>query len=153
MNREHPDYCPIKITPTRTVESYEEAKLCHDSHVVNGFEGAVLKNKNGIYLYQHRSKDTEKMKDFKAEEFKIIGGKEGVGSDAGCVIYRCITEDGKEFSARPKGSVEDRRQMLEELPQSIGEMLTVRFAEYSDDGVPQHTVGIPVEAEAVRDYE
>jgi len=43
--------------------------------------------------------------------------------------------------------------MLIELPGSIGKLLTVRFAEYSDDGVPQHTVGIPVEAEAVRDYE
>jgi DNA ligase-1 len=152
LNKDFPE-CPIKFTPTYPVKNYEEAKHYHDIFVAEGFEGAVLKNIGGIYLYQHRSKETEKMKDFKADEFEIIGGKEGVGTDAGCVIYRLITEDGKEFSARPKGSVEDRQQMLKELPQSIGKMLTVRFAEYSDDGVPQHTVGIPVEAEVVRDYE
>ena len=144
--------CRIKMTPTVVVQNYEEAKYCHDLWVGEGFEGAVLKNKDGIYLFQHRSKDTEKMKDFKADEFEIIGGKEGVGSDAGCVIYRCITKDGKPFSARPKGTVEDRKQMLKELPDSLGKMLTVRFAEYSDDGIPQHTVGMP-EAEVVRDYE
>jgi hypothetical protein len=31
-------------------------------------------------------------------------------------------------------------------------MLTVRFAEFSDEGVPLQPVGVP-EAEAVRDYE
>jgi DNA ligase-1 len=144
--------CRIKMTPTVTVKNYEEAKYYHDLCVGQGFEGAVLKNKDGIYLFQHRSKDTEKMKDFQADEFEIIGGKEGVGSDAGCVIYRCTTKDGNPFSARPKGTVEDRQQMLKELPNDIGKMLTVRFAEYSEDGVPQHTVGIP-EAEVVRDYE
>lgn len=152
IHRNFPE-CPIKFTPTFNVNNYEEAKRYHDGFVADGYEGAVLKNKNGVYIFQHRSKDTEKMKDFKSDEFEIIGGKEGVGADAGCIIYRCITKDGKEFSARPKGTVEDRQQMLIELPQSIGQLLTVRFAEYSDDGVPQHTVGIPVEAEAVRDYE
>jgi DNA ligase-1 len=151
ITKEFPE-CPIKFTPTYPVENYEEAKHYHDIFVADGFEGGVLKNIGGIYLFQHRSKDTEKMKEFEADEFEIIGGKEGVGTDAGCIIYRCITEDGKEFSARPKGSVEDRQQMLKELPDAIGKMLTVRFAEYSEDGVPQHTVGIP-EAEVVRDYE
>ena len=144
--------CPIRFTPTALVNNYAQAKHFHDVCVQDGYEGAVLKNKNGVYIFQHRSKDTEKMKEFKADEFEIIGGKEGVGSDAGCIIYRCITVDGKEFSARPKGTVEDRQQMMIELPDSIGKMLTVRFAEYSDDGIPQHTVGIP-EAEVVRDYE
>jgi len=144
--------CPIKFTPTYPVDDYHEAKFYHDIFVEQGFEGAVLKNIGGIYLFQHRSKDTEKMKEFEADEFEIIGGKEGTGTDAGCIIYRCITADGKEFNARPKGTVEDRQQMLRELPDSIGKMLTVRYAEYSDDGIPQHIVGIP-EAEVVRDYE
>ena len=92
------------------------------------------------------------MKEFQDDEFEIIGGKEGTGTDTGCIIYRCITADGKEFDARPKGTVEDRQQMMIELPDSIGKMLTVRYAEYSDDGIPQHPVGIP-EAQVVRDYE
>ncbi len=127
--------------------------MYHDRFVADGYEGGMLKNEKGFYMFQYNSDDIEKMKLFQNDEFEIIGGKEGVGSDEGCVIYRCITKEGKEFSARPKGTVGDRKQMLIELPESIGKMLTVRFAEYSDEGVPQHTVGVPVEAEAVRDYE
>jgi len=145
-------HSPILITPTEIVNNYEEAKIFHDKCVQNGFEGAILKNKNGIYLFQFNSDDIEKVKEFKTAEFEIVGGKEGAGTDAGCVIYRCITKEGKEFDARPRGTVEDRKQMLIDLPKSIGKLLTIRFAEYSEDNIPQQPVGIPV-AEAVRDYE
>ena len=67
-------------------------------------------------------------------------------------MYRCITEGGLEFDARPRGTVADRREMFFNLPNDIGKMLTVRFAEYSDDRVPLQPVGVP-EAEVVRDYE
>jgi len=42
--------------------------------------------------------------------------------------------------------------MLIDLPNDLGKMMTIRFAEYSDDGIPLQPVGIPI-AEAVRDYE
>ena len=85
-------------------------------------------------------------------EFEIIGGKEGTGTDEGCIIYRLITETGHEFDARPRGTVADRKQMLINLPNDIGKKLTVRFAEWSDEGIPLQPVGVP-EGEAVRDYE
>ena len=143
---------PIKLTPTVSVNSYEEAKTQHDKWVEMGFEGGMLKNKNGIYMFQYNSNDIEKVKDFEDEEFEIVGGKEGTGTDTGCIIYRCKTDEGKEFDARPRGTVEDRQQMFRDLPNDIGKKLTVRFAEWSDDMIPQQPVGIP-EAEAVRDYE
>jgi len=143
---------PIKFTPAIMVNSYAEAKVYHDECVQNGFEGGMLKNVNGIYLFQYNSDDLEKVKEFQDEEFEIVGGKEGTGTDEGCVVYRCITEGGLEFDARPRGTVDDRKQMLINLPNDIGKKLTVRFAEYSEDGIPLQPVGIP-EAEAVRDYE
>ena len=143
---------PVKLTPTISVSSYEEAKTQHDKWVEMGFEGGMLKNKNGIYMFQYNSNDIEKVKEFEDEEFEIVGGKEGVGTDTGCVIYRCKTDEGKEFDARPRGTVEDRQQMFRDLPNDIGKKLTVRFAEWSDDMIPQQPVGVP-EAEAVRDYE
>ena len=144
--------CPIRITPTSMVNNYAEAKIYHDKCVQDGFEGAMLKNAKGMYMFQYNSNDLEKVKDYEDDEFEIIGGKEGTGTDAGCVVYRCITESGGEFDARPRGTVEDRKQMFIDLPNDIGKMLTVRFAELSDDGIPLQPVGIP-EAEAVRDYE
>jgi len=144
--------CPIRFTPTSIVNNYEEAKIFHDKCVQDGYEGAMLKNMNGMYIFQYNSNDVEKVKEFEDDEFEIIGGKEGTGTDEGCVIYRCITESGGEFDVRPRGTVEDRKQMLIDLPNDIGKMLTVRFAEYSEDRIPQQPVGIP-EGEAIRDYE
>jgi len=144
--------CPLKFTPTRIVNNYAEAKVFHDQCVADGFEGAMLKNANGTYLFQYRSDDIEKMKEFKTAEFEIVGGKEGTGSDEGCIIYRCITENGLEFDARPRGTIEIRKKMLKNLSNDIGKMMTVRFAEYSESGIPLQPVGIP-EAEAIRDYE
>ena len=145
--------CPIKIAPTFTVNNYDEAKTYHDRFVQQGYEGGMLKNKAGIYMFQYNSNDLEKVKDYIDSEFEIIGGKEGTGTDIGCIIYRCITESGGEFDARPRGTVADRKEMLINLPNDIGKMLTVRYAELSEAGIPLQPVGIPAEAEAVRDYE
>ena len=144
---------PVRFTPTELVNNYAEAKIFHDKCVQDGFEGAMLKNADGLYMFQYNSNDLEKVKDYEDAEFEIVGGKEGVGTDVGCIIYRCITEGGKEFDARPRGTVEDRKEMFINLPNDIGKLLTVRFAELSDDGIPLQPVGVPAEAEAVRDYE
>lgn len=152
ITRNFPE-CPVKFTPTELVNNYAEAKVFHDKCVQNGFEGAMLKNVNGMYMFQYNSNDLEKVKDYDDDEFEIVGGKEGTGTDTGCVIYRCVTESGKEFDARPRGTVEDRKDMFKNLPNDIGKMLTVRYAELSDDGIPLQPVGVPAEAEAVRDYE
>ncbi len=151
IHRNFPE-CPIKLTPTILVNSYDEAKVAHDQWVQDGFEGGMLKNKNGIYMFQYNSNDLEKVKEFEDSEFEIVGGKEGTGADEGCIIYRCITESGLEFDARPRGTQELRREMLINLPNDIGKKLTVRYAELSDVGIPLQPVGVP-EAEAVRDYE
>lgn len=152
ITRNFPE-CPLRLSPTTIVNNYDEAKIYHDNCVQNGYEGAMLKNAAGQYVFQYNSNDIEKVKDYQDSEFEIIGGKEGTGTDTGCIIYRCITESGGEFDARPRGTVEDRQQMLIDLPNDIGKMLTVRYAELSDDGIPLQPVGIPAEAEAVRDYE
>lgn len=142
------EHCPVKYTPTYLINNMEEAKWYHDKFVQDGFEGAILKNKNGLYIYEFRSEDIEKMKDFKDAEFEIVGGKEGVGVDTGCIIYRCKTKDGLEFDVRPRGTVEERQELFKDLPNVIGEMLTVRFPELTDSGIPSQLVGI-----VVRDYE
>ena len=152
LRKDYPE-CPLRFTETMIANNPDEATAYHDQFVQEGFEGAMLKNKQGLYMFQYRSNDLEKVKDYQDSEFKIIGGKEGTGTDAGCIIYRCITEGGLEFDARPRGTVEDRKQMLIDLPNDIGKMLTVRYAELSDSGVPLQPVGIPAEALVVRDYE
>ena len=144
--------CPIKVTPTVIVNNYEEAKKWHDDWVEQGFEGGMLKNFDGTYVFQFRSGDIEKAKTYFTKEFKIIGGTDGVGRAEGCVTYLCITEEGEEFECVPRGTLEDRHEMYLNLENDIGKMMTVRFAEYSDKGIPLQPTGKP-QAEAVRDYE
>jgi DNA ligase-1 len=144
--------CPIKVTPTKIVNNYDEAKAFETECVNAGFEGAMLKNKDGIYMFQYNSNDLEKVKSFEDDEFEIVGGKQGTGLDSGCIIYRCVTKEGREFDARPRGTVADRQDMFANLSNDIGKMLTVKYAELSEDMIPLQPVGVP-EAEAVRDYE
>jgi len=143
-----PEESPIKVTPTLFISTHEQISYYHDNWVFNGFEGAILKNKMGLYMFEFRSPDIEKVKDFDEAEFEIIGGKEGTGLDTGCIIYKCKTIDGNEFDVRPKGSVEERRENFQKLSNDIGKMLTVRFAELSKDKIPLQPIGI-----IIRDYE
>ena len=139
---------PIKITPTVIVNSKAEVKYYHDMWVATGMEGGMLKNENGIYMFQYNSDDIEKVKEFMDAEFEIIGGKQATGTHDGCVIYTCKTKDGLEFDVSPRGSLEDRKQWFLELYKTIGKILTVRFSEFNESGIPNHPVGI-----TIRDYE
>ncbi len=139
---------PVKLVETVEVNSEEEIQKYHDKWVQEGFEGIIIRNKDGKYKVKHRSKDLQKYKEFKDEEFEIIGGHEGTGSDAGTVVFEVKTQSGKTFSVRPRGTKELRSAMLQDLKSLIGKELTVRYQELSEDGIPIFPVGIEV-----RDYE
>ena len=64
------------------------------------------------------------------------------------MVWIVETENGQEFRVRPEGTRELRREWFENGDDYIGEMLTVKFFELTDDGVPRFPVGI-----AIRDYE
>jgi DNA ligase-1 len=138
----------IRLVPSIIVGSYKAAKILHDKWVSEGFEGGMLRNKDGHYMFEYNSKDLEKVKEFQDAEFEIVGGKEGTGTDEGCMVFKCITEGGIEFDVRPKGTVEKRKEMYINKEIYIGQPLTVKFSEYSDDMVPQQPVGL-----LLRDYE
>lgn len=134
--------------PTIEVKNEAEFLEWHAKWTAMGFEGTMLRNKKGKYVQKHRSKDLQKYKDFLDAEFKIIGGFEATGNDAGTVVFQCVTGDDKPFSVRPKGSREIRREWLKDIDKLIGKELTVRYQNFSDDGIPIFPVGI-----CLRDYE
>ena len=57
-------------------------------------------------------------------------------------------EDGRQFNVTPVGDRPSRVEMFQNADDYIGKMLTVKFFELSDDGVPRFGNGI-----AIRDYE
>ena len=67
--------------------------------------------KNGKYEINKRSYDLQKFKLFVDEEFTIIDYCEGTGDEKGLIIFKCITNNGKEFSVRP-GTREYRNELF-----------------------------------------
>ena len=131
----------IKLVDSTLIHSFEEVDSLHDEFVSNGYEGIMLRDKNGLYEPNKRSKYLQKYKKFMEEEFKIIDFKEGNGDEKGCVIWRCVNKDGKEFSVRPKGTREQRREYFKNGSKYVGKKLTVIFQEYEDSGIPRFPVG------------
>ena len=126
--------------------SWEEVCMWEKRFLDQGYEGLMIRNLEGAYKYDGRSSDLLKLKQFMDEEYRIIGGKEAIGDDAGTVVFTCVTSDGIEFGVRPMGARELRAEYWQNLDQYIGKQLTVKFFEKSEDGVPRFPVG-----KAIRD--
>jgi ATP-dependent DNA ligase len=137
----------LELVKTEQCNSEEHMKELHSQYVAEGYEGIMLRNKQGLYK-NARSDSLQKFKLFFDGEFKVVDYKEGDGLEAGCVIWICENEDGKQFACRPRGTREERMELYENGDDYVGKMLTVRFQELTTDGLPRFPVGI-----CFRDYE
>ncbi len=138
----------LVLCPTVLLKKKEDFKVKHDEYVAAGFEGLMLRNLKGRYAVGDRSVDLLKMKEFQDDEYEVVDFYEGEGREAGCVMWRLKTAEGKEFGCRPEGTHEERGEMLKEAASYVGKKLTVRFQELTKDGIPRFPVGV-----AFRDYE
>ena len=138
----------LVLVPTYEVKNEEEIIKYHEQFIKDGYEGIIIRNKDGKYTFKHRSKDLQKWKNFVDKEFKIIGGKEATGEDSGTVVFILDNGDGQTFECRPRGSRELRREWFKNLESLKGRRLTVRYQNLSDSGIPRFPVGI-----TIRDYE
>jgi ATP-dependent DNA ligase len=131
----------VKFVKTCSVPSHAEFYEKFQEFIAEGYEGAMLRNSNGLYKQNNRSSDLQKYKEFQEEEYKIVGFTQGEGRDEGTVIWICEIADGTKFNVRPRGTVEHRKELFNNAPNSIGSALTVIFQELSKFGVPRFPVG------------
>jgi DNA ligase-1 len=136
----------VCLLETREAASEGEAVEYFRGMIEKGYEGLILRNSLGGYAANKRSADLQKYKEFMEEEFPIVGYREAEGPDAGTVIWVCRTEDGQEFSVRPRGTRAERAGWLETAESAIGKPLTVIFQERTEGGIPRFPVG-----KAIRD--
>ncbi len=129
----------LELVKTEECASEEKMKELHAQYVAEGFEGIMLRNKEGLYK-NARSCDLQKKKFFEDAEFKIVGYKEGEGQEEGCVIWICETDEGKTFSCRPRGSREERQELFKNGRDYIGKMLTIIYQELTTDKIPRFPV-------------
>lgn len=137
------------IIPVETfeVQDLDEINGLHDVFKQNGYEGSIIRSANGFYAFNQRSYDLLKLKDFITEEFEIVGAEQNEHSPDQCSLI-LKTSDGKEFKSKPEGTTEYREKIWEEHESLIGKFATVRFYEWTPDGIPFHGV-----VEVIRDYE
>lgn len=137
-------YKDIIVVPTRLI------KTCDLNQVHNlmskDYEGTMIRDPQGKYDFDKRSKGLMKLKDFHTSEYPIIGWDTAKDDT---VIWKCKTQTDQEFSVRPKGTVEMRRKWLENASSYVGKLLTVQYQETTTKhNVPRFPVGLEI-----RDYE
>ena len=132
---------------TFLVKSKDGIQKYHDMFVRQGHEGVMIREASSIYEIGKRSNYLLKYKAFQTEEYTIVDVKEGTGREKGTAIWVCKVGE-QHFSAKPEGTLEVRRKLLEEKDKYIGKQLTVRYQNLTALGVPRFPVGV-----AIRDYE
>jgi len=138
---------PLVYVDGTEITNEDDIITFHDKCVEAGYEGAMLRNYNGLYTPDKRSYDLQKVKSFDDAEFKIVALNEDKN---GHVVYSCVTEAGDQFDVKPAGTDAERRKPLLTPHEFLGKMLTVKFFGYTtgENPVPRFPVGL-----AVRDYE
>lgn len=134
------------ITVVETVPISEESDIVkyHDEFVKQGYEGAMVRDPTGKYEQGQRSSGLQKVKLFQEEEFDFVNWTHGQRVED--LIAICRTKDGKEFRAKMMGNIQDKKEMEENTPKDC--KVTVKFFEYTDEGLPRFPV-----AKVVRAYE
>lgn len=130
----------FEIVKTEEATTVEDFKAKFTEYVQEGYEGIMLRNKKGPYVSNH-SHDLQKYKEFEEDEFVIVGFREAEGRDSGTVIWRCATKTGDEFDCRPIGSMEHRKALFQNAKANVGKMLTIKYQELSEKGIPRFLSG------------
>ena len=136
----------LEVVHTQLIHNANEFKQAFGEYVAAGYEGIMLRNAHGLYRQNYRSHDLQKYKEFVESEYPIVGFKEADGRDKGTVVWVCATAECRQFSVRPRGTQEQRRQWFQDGHKYQGKLLTVIYQELSELNVPRFPVG-----KAIRD--
>lgn len=131
---------PILVTDPQ--ERLDMLNVLNASYLQKGYEGQIIRVDNGPYENK-RSRQLLKRKEFKDEEFTIVSITEGTGNRsgmAGRVTYK--TNDNKLFDTNITGGFEYYRELLAEADEYVGGQGTVKFFEYTPDGIPRFGVTV-----------
>ena len=132
----------INKVQTLKVRDEEELQEAFAHFLELGYEGAIVRNSAGSYNFGHRSNDLQKLKTFQDAEYEVTGVKSASGRDEGTAVFLCKTAADQEFAVRPQGTRDERRQYYDNPDKYIGQLLTVKFQDLTDDGIPRFPVGL-----------
>lgn len=137
------DACPslVLVTTGQVIDASDLDGLFQE-YISQGMEGQMLRIDRGEYE-QKRSKYLLKRKEFQDDEFRILRIEEGIGNRSGMAgRVVCQLPDGREFGSSIKGTHEYCKELLREADRYVGGQATVKFFEYTPDGVPRFPVSV-----------
>ena len=127
---------PVRVLDHQSVEGWISMKHLHDVWVSEGFEGAVITDPSKPYKPGARCNNLIKIKEYKSEDFKVIGYKLGLrGSED--MTFTCELEDGRTFEAMPVGDRATKEEYVENFDNKYkGHKAECTYFNLSDEGVP-----------------
>ena len=140
---------PKCLVPVKTVLCHNDDEIMaeHLKNLEDNFEGSMIRG-DGLYEQGKRSYNLQKLKNFNDAEYKIIGADEGRGKDVGTVgAFICVTQEGKEFKARLKGTYAYRGALYQNAALWKDKFLTVKYQNLTADGIPRFPIGKEIREE------
>jgi len=129
----------MTLIKNTVVESQDEAKMLHDVHLAQGYEGSMLRL-NKPYE-QKRSYNLQKFKDFSDTEATIVGYEAGKGKFTGLIgKFFMQDDDGNEFGC-PIGkgyNFADRKVILDNIHEYMGQRATFTYFQRTQAGSYRH---------------
>ena len=135
-----PKHGPVLPVETYEVHDQEFLQKLHDSFIAAGYEGTMVRAKGVGYEDGKRSKSLQKMKDFQDAEFEILDVIQGTPRQTATgqlevPIYVCKCGP-HTFNATAPGDMFEKHSAWLNRDNAIGKMLTVKFFNYTPDGLP-----------------
>ena len=139
----------VQLVQTVTANNYDEVQAMGAIAIAQGYEGLILRQRALPYEWNNRCESLLKWKQFQDGEFEVVGGsarelfleQKKPGDPASMMILdKFVVKNNltdATFEVVPRGTMEQRRAWLAELPALRGQFLTVRYLERSKDGIPQ----------------
>jgi len=130
----------IKVVQTFECKNVQDIEKYHEIFIKDGYEGSIIRNKNGMYKQKYRSYDLQKYKNFDDGEYTIVDytfEKDTTGNDDNLVVWICETPSKKRFNVQSKGTREERQEIYKNAGSYINKMLWVQHFGLTNDGVPR----------------
>lgn len=142
-------YKYLKPVETFTANNYDEVIALLERFIAEGYEGAIIRTEEE---YENkRSNNLLKLKKFIDAEFEVVDIIASEKGDWAGKAKRIVIKlpNGETSESNIKGKMEDLEKLYKERHKHIGKLCTVKFQEYSPNGVPL----IPYTELPFRDYE
>jgi len=128
--------------PTYEVTNQNLLDSLYGHFLEDGYEGQMVRA-NSAYDHK-RSPSLLKRKEFQSDEFEILDVLEGEGNRAGMAGKLLLKLGSGTFKSNLKGNRDYFRALLERKENFIGKKATIKFFQYTPDGVPRFPVCVDI---------